>query len=99
MRTYYTYIMASHKDGVIYVGITNNIVRRSIEHKKGIGSAYTRRHTIKKLVWFEEYQWVQDAIAREKQIKGWRREKKIRLIESQNPEWRDMSDYPSLRSG
>jgi len=92
MRTYYVYIMTNRHNTVLYTGMTNNLERRVREHKEGHGSQFTRRYNIKKLVYFEEYMEVNEAIAREKQIKAGSRKKKINLIAHQNPEWRDLSE-------
>jgi putative endonuclease len=72
--------------------MTNNLKVRAWQHKQNIVKGFTSRYNLDKLVWYEEYQWVQDAIAREKEIKGWSRKKKIELIESMNPEWKDLYD-------
>ena len=88
-HTYFTYIMAS-LSGTLYVGMTNALVRRVRQHKSG-ESDFTGRYKVDRLVYFERFQYVRNAIAREKQIKGWKREKKIALIESTNPAWRDLS--------
>jgi putative endonuclease len=90
MRSYYVYIMASWKR-TIYTGVTNNIERRVHEHKQGLVRGFTSRYRVTRLVYYEHFQDVQQAIQREKEIKGWRREKKVALIESRNPEWRDLS--------
>jgi len=87
---YYVYILTNHT-GTLYTGITNNLVRRLDEHRRGVGSKFTAKYNIKRLVHFEVYQYVRDAIAREKEIKGWRREKKVALIEQTNPGWKDLS--------
>ena len=93
VKTYYVYIMTNHSR-TLYVGMTNDIARRVAEHKEGLVPGFTRRYRIKQLVYFEEYRDVGDAIEREKQIKGWRREKKIELIESENPGWEDLVVLP-----
>ena len=90
MRTYYVYILASFRR-TLYVGVTNNIERRLWEHRNGHGSAFVRRYNVNRLVYAEETSDILAAIAREKQIKAWRRSKKIALIEAVNPEWRDLS--------
>jgi putative endonuclease len=89
-RTYFTYIVAS-RSHTLYVGITGNLRRRIFEHKWREHDGFTERYNCDRLVWFERYQEVAKAIAREKQLKGWRREKKIALIESGNPAWIDLS--------
>jgi putative endonuclease len=87
---YYVYIMAS-SSGTLYTGVTNNIRRRSLQHKQGNGCAFTRKYHVDRLVYYECFKYVTCAIARETQIKGWRRSKKIALIQSLNPSWRDLS--------
>jgi putative endonuclease len=91
MRTYFTYILASKKNGTLYTGVTNDIERRVYEHKHKLTPGFTSRYNVNRLVYYEEYNDIRDAIAREKQIKGWLRKKKIALIESTNPNWDDLS--------
>lgn len=83
--------MFANHGKTIYCGVTNDLLRRTLEHKSGKGFAFTSRYSIKKLVWFETYSSIQDAIAREKQIKAGSRSRKVALIESMNPEWEDLS--------
>ena len=90
MRTYYVYIMAS-LSRALYTGVTNNIKRRVSEHKGGINEGFTKRYRIKILVYYETYSSIKKAIEREKQIKSWRREKRVTLIEKKNPQWQDLS--------
>ena len=104
MRTYYVYILTNVKRNVMYVGVTNNLENRIAEHGDGRGGAFTRKYRLSTLVYVEEYQYVDEAIAREKEIKGWRRSKKDALVEASNPTWADLLDLgvpkgPSLRSG
>ena len=75
----------------MYIGVTNNLKRRVYEHKNHMIEGFTRRYNVTKLVYFEDTSDVRSAISREKQLKGWRREKKNRLVESMNPKWEDMS--------
>jgi len=91
MKTYYVYILASKRNGTLYVGFTNDLRRRMYEHKNGIIEGFTKKYGVNRLVYFEESAEVNAAIRREKQIKGWRRDKKIALIESTNPDWEDLS--------
>jgi putative endonuclease len=104
MRQYYVYIMAS-RSRTLYTGVTNDLVRRVVEHKQKRVPGFTARYNITKLVYFEATPNVRSAILREKQIKGWLRAKKVALIEADNPQWQDLSDEwlsaedPSLRSG
>ena len=90
MSTYYLYIMAN-RSRTLYCGFTNDLARRVHQHKTMAMDGFTRRYLIDRLVYFEEAKDVRDAIAREKQVKGWTRAKKIALIESMNPEWEDLS--------
>ena len=90
-KTYYIYIM-TNQSRTLYVGLTNNILRRVLEHKTGLIEGFTHRYNIDTLVYVESFGDVDSAIAREKQIKNWRREKKLRLINQENPDWRDLSD-------
>ncbi len=90
-RTYCVYIMAN-QSRTLYVGVTNNLKRRVLEHKQGEVQGFTSRYHIDQLVYFEVFGDIRAAIAREKQIKHWRREKKLRLIDSENPDWHDLSD-------
>jgi putative endonuclease len=89
-RVYYTYIVAS-RSHTLYVGVTGNLCKRVFEHKWREHDGFTEKYNCDRLVWFEIYQDVQKAIAREKQLKGWRRSKKIWLIEKMNPAWVDLS--------
>jgi len=88
---YFVYLLASAPNGTLYVGVTNDIARRTGEHKDAQVPGFTRRYGVKRLVWYESHEDVQVAIAREKQIKGWNRAWKIRLIESVNPQWDDLT--------
>ena len=89
---YYVYIMTNKSDSVMYIGITNDLERRVREHKCELIDGFTKRYHINKLVYFEDYLDVKDAIAREKQIKGWSRAKKNRLVETKNPTFESLSD-------
>jgi putative endonuclease len=90
MNNYYVYIMTNNSK-TLYTGMTNDLTRRVYEHKQKLIPGFTQKYNITKLVYFEETSDVNAAILREKQIKGWLREKKITLIESMNPEWKDLS--------
>jgi putative endonuclease len=87
---YAVYIMASRRNGTLYVGVTNNIARRAYEHRNRIGAAFTRKYGVTQLVWYEHYADVNEAIAREKQLKKWERRWKLELIEAMNPDWTDL---------
>jgi putative endonuclease len=89
---YYVYLLASRKHGTLYLGVTRDLVRRTFEHRTKAGGGFTARYDVKILVWFETYDDPANAIAREKDLKKWRRDWKIRLIEESNPEWADLYD-------
>ncbi|HLE32615.1 MAG TPA: GIY-YIG nuclease family protein [Bacteroidota bacterium] len=91
MKTYYVYIMASMANATIYVGVTNSLERRVQEHKEKLIRGFTQRYNCVKLVYFEEFGDIAEAIMREKELKGWRRSKKVALIEKMSPDWRDLS--------
>ena len=90
MRSYYVYILAKHRHGALYVGMTNNLVRRVHEHREGRADGFTKRYGIKQLVYFEQHATVASAIQREKTLKGWSRNWKIHQIEKGNPLWSDL---------
>ena len=91
---YYVCLLASKKHGTLYLGVTKDIVRRGYEHRTKAIDSFTARYGVDKLVWFEIYDDIATAIAREKELKKWRRDWKIRLIEEENPGWVDL--YPSI---
>jgi len=90
MRGGYVYIMANHRNGAIYVGVTSNIAARATQHRNGEGSDFCRRYCLKRLVYVEPYPTIIEAITREKQIKAWKRAWKVELIEQANPDWDDL---------
>jgi putative endonuclease len=90
MEQYFVYILTNKYNKVLYVGVTNNLIRRVYEHKNKLISGFTSKYNVNKLVYYESFQSVFDAIKREKEIKGWKREKKVTLINSFNPEWKDL---------
>jgi putative endonuclease len=89
---YYVYILASRRHGTLYIGITNNLPVRLEQHRMGRGSEFVRKYGVNRLVYVEPYETPVEAIAREKQLKKWKREWKIQLIEKDNLEWRDLTD-------
>ena len=91
-KTYCVYIMTNKNNSTLYTGVTNNLLRRVYKHKKGVGSKFTHRYKTNKLVYYETTNDVEAAIMREKQVKDGSRQKKIDLVNSINPEWRDLSD-------
>jgi putative endonuclease len=94
MKDYYVYILASGRNGTLYIGVTNDIQRRVSEHREEIDKGFTSRYGVKRLVWYEMHSEARTAIQREKNLKHWSREWKIALIEEMNPSWRDL--YPEL---
>jgi putative endonuclease len=89
-HAYWVYILASDRNGTLYVGVTNDLYRRVMEHREGLVPGFTKRYGVKRLVYFEEHGDVEAAIAREKSIKRWRRAWKLQLIEQANPQWHDL---------
>ena len=92
MNDYYVYILTNDRDKLLYIGVTNDLQRRVYEHKNGMFEGFTKDYGIHKLVYYEMCHDVKDAIKREKQLKNWRREKKIALIERMNPRWKDFGE-------
>ena len=90
--SYWMYILASKPRGTLYVGVTNDLVRRIAEHRDGIVPGFTKTYNVKMLVYFEEHESVLEAIKREKQVKRWARSWKIELIRAKNADWRDLFD-------
>ncbi|MBC2845245.1 GIY-YIG nuclease family protein [Winogradskyella flava] len=88
---YYVYILSNIKNGTLYIGVTNDLERRMFEHKSKLLKGFTSRYGLNKLMYFESYQYVNDAIKREKQLKNWNRQWKIDLIETENRDWIDLS--------
>ncbi len=84
------YILASQRNGTLYVGVTSALAQRIWQHKQGEAEGFTRRYGVKTLVWYEPHPTIESAITREKQIKEWQRAWKLRLIETDNPQWRDL---------
>ncbi len=91
-KSYFVYLVASRRNGTLYIGVTNNLARRIGEHKAKHVEGFTKRYDVNLLVWFEEHADIHGAIAREKQLKGWNRAWKIRLIQKANPDWADLFD-------
>ena len=92
VRTFAVYILASRRNGTLYIGVTNNLAVRIHQHRTGTGGVFTRRYRVSQLVWCERYEDVNEAIAREKQLKKWERRWKLKLIEDFNPRWSDLYD-------
>jgi putative endonuclease len=92
MNQYYVYILASNRNGTLYVGVTNDLVKRVYEHKKDVVDGFTKKYHVHTLVYYEDCGDSLGAITREKQIKKWKRKWKLELIEKMNPEWKDFYD-------
>src|SRR5262245_52806644 len=90
MWNFYVYILASKRNGTLYIGVTNDIARRVLEHKQGLVDGFTKKYGVHQLVYYEHTNDVNEAIGREKQMKKWNRKWKIELIEKFNPEWKDL---------
>ena len=91
-RMYYVYILASRRHGTLYIGVTNSLSKRMEQHRNGEGSLFVKTYGVYRLVYVEAFERSDEAIAREKQLKRWKRDWKIELIERENLEWRDLSD-------
>ncbi len=90
MRPSYVYMLASKRNGTLYIGVTSDLVQRIWQHKNDVVEGFTKRYRVHTLVWYEEHGSIQDAIQREKNIKEWKRAWKIELIQQSNPSWRDL---------
>ncbi|REH52269.1 putative endonuclease [Tenacibaculum gallaicum] len=88
---YYIYIITNKKDGVLYIGVTNNLERRIFEHKNKLVKGFSSKYNLDKLIYFEEYQFIKEAIKREKNMKKWKRAWKINLVIKENPNWDDLA--------
>jgi putative endonuclease len=96
-KSYYIYIIASKRNGTLYIGVTNDLIRRMTEHKNDEVEGFSKKYKVHQLVYFEETSDVDVAITREKQLKKWKRAWKLRLIEESNPEWKDL--FPDIMEG
>src|SRR3954452_11025849 len=93
-RSFYVYILASRIDGTLYIGVTNDLIRRVAEHRLELVDGFTKKYEVHRLVYFEQFDDAENAIRREKRLKRWNRDWKIRLIEERNPKWNDL--YPEI---
>jgi putative endonuclease len=91
-KTYYVYILASKRNGTLYIGVTNDLERRLYEHKNNLIEGFTKKYNVHHLVYYEDVNDIQSALQREKQLKRWTRKWKVELIEKVNPEWRDLAE-------
>lgn len=89
-NNYFIYILASKRNGTLYIGVTSNLIRRVWEHKNNAVDGFTKKYNVYMLVYFEQTENVQSALLREKQLKKWKREWKLKLIEKDNPKWKDL---------
>ncbi|MEW6067277.1 MAG: GIY-YIG nuclease family protein [Nitrospirota bacterium] len=92
MKRFYVYILYNKRNGTLYTGITSDLIKRIYEHKNNLVEGFTQKYNIHRLVWYEIHGTAEAAICREKQIKAWKRQWKLRLIEENNPEWNDLYD-------
>ena len=92
-KVFYVYILASDRNGTLYVGVTSNLVKRVWEHREGVVSGFTKTYHVHRLVWFEQHATAESAITREKRLKTWLRKWKIELIEATDPQWGDLYDF------
>lgn len=90
-KTYYVYIMASKRNGTLYVGVTNDLIKRAYQHKNNLADGFTKKYSVHSLVYYETTNDIKSALAREKQLKKWKRQWKLELIERDNPEWNDLA--------
>jgi putative endonuclease len=89
-KAFCIYMLASERNGTLYVGVTSDLVKRAWQHREGAVAGFTKKHHVKRLVWYEQHASAESAITREKQLKKWNRIWKIRLIEEANPYWNDL---------
>ena len=94
MKEFYVYIICSKRTGTLYIGVTSNLIKRIYEHKNGLAEGFSKTYEVHRLVWYERHETAESAIVREKQIKKWNREWKLRLVDEFNPRWDDL--YESL---
>jgi putative endonuclease len=90
MKAPAVYILASQRNGTLYIGVTSNLTQRIWQHREGVVEGFTQQHAVKTLVWYEQHETMESAIKREKVLKKWNRDWKLRLIEARNPEWNDL---------
>jgi putative endonuclease len=90
MKKFHVYTLSSKRNGTLYVGVTSNILKRVFEHKSNLADGFTKKYKVNRLVWYETHDSPESAVVREKQIKKWKRARKLRLIEENNPQWVDL---------
>ena len=96
MGQYFVYMLASKRNGTLYIGVTNNLLKRVHQYKNDITEGFTRKYNVHSLVYYEVFNRIQDAITREKQMKKWKRQWKMELIEKSNPNWEDLFESLSI---
>ena len=96
MGQYFVYMLASKRNGTLYIGVTNNLLKRVHQHKNDVTEGFTRKYNVHSLVYYEVFNRIQDAIMREKQMKKWKRQWKIELLEKSNPNWEDLFESLSI---
>jgi putative endonuclease len=96
MGQYFVYMLASKRNGTLYIGVTNNLLKRVHQHKNDVTEGFTRKYNVHSLVYYEVFNRIQDAITREKQMKKWKRQWKMELIEKSNPNWEDLFESLSI---
>lgn len=92
MKRFYVYILSNKRNGTLYTGVTSDLVKRIYEHKKNLVDGFTKKYSIHRLIWYEPHETAETAIIRERQIKKWKRQWKLELIERHNPQWNDLSE-------
>jgi len=90
MKIFYVYILASKRNGTLYIGVTSNLIKRIYQHKNGFVNGFSEKYDVHMLIYYEQFSSIYSAISREKQLKHWRRKWKLELIERNNPNWRDL---------
>ena len=90
MKPYYVYILANQRNGTIYIGVTNDLIKRVYEHKNNLVNGFTKKYAVHLLVYYEQYEEIESAIIREKWLKKWNRKWKLKLMEKVNPKWKDL---------
>ena len=99
MKSFYVYMLCSRRNGTLYIGVTSDLIKRIYEHKNNLVDGFTKKYSVHSLAWYELHNTVETAIHREKKIKKWKRTWKLRLIEENNPDWKDLYDDLVQRSG
>jgi putative endonuclease len=92
MKRFYVYILSNKRNGTLYTGVTSDLVKRIYEHKNNLVDGFTKKYSIHRLIWYEPHETAETAIIRERQIKKWKRQWKLELIERHNPQWNDLSE-------